>query len=67
MFADDRSYYEHRVQVEIQRAEEAATREAMSVHYQLAEAYRSKLGLTNVAKPDGPDRSVTVDSLLRVH
>lgn len=45
MFEDDISYYQHRAEVEIERAKEAAVPEAVAVHYQLAEAYRNKVAL----------------------
>lgn len=51
MFSDDCSYYQHRISIESERAKEAKTLEAVLVHLQLAEAYRSKLKLIQSAKP----------------
>ena len=43
MFEDDKSYYQHRAEVEIERAQQATLPQAVRAHYQLAEAYFSKL------------------------
>jgi hypothetical protein len=43
MFEDDRSYYQHRAEVEIERAQLATVPNVVQAHYQLAEAYFSKL------------------------
>ena len=46
MFEDDRAYYQHRAEVELQCAQKATVPEAVKVHYQLAEAYLGKCGST---------------------
>ena len=43
MFEDDRSYYQHRAEVEIECAQRATVPEAVRVHYLLAEAYLDKV------------------------
>ena len=43
MSQDDRSYFQHRAQIEIERAETATTPRVAHVHHQLAEAYRDRL------------------------
>jgi hypothetical protein len=43
MFEDDRSYYQHRAEVEIERAQLATVPSVVQAHYQLAEAYFGKL------------------------
>jgi hypothetical protein len=43
VFKDDRSYYQHRAEVEIERAQSATEPSVVHAHYQLAEAYLDKL------------------------
>jgi hypothetical protein len=43
MFEDDRSYYQRRAEVEIERAQLATVPSVVQAHYKLAEAYFSKL------------------------
>jgi hypothetical protein len=43
MLEDDRSYYQHRAEVETERAEQASLPCAVEAHYKLAEAYLDKL------------------------
>jgi hypothetical protein len=50
MFEDDRSYYQHRAEVEIERAQQATQPCAVKAHYQLAEAYLDKLASIEVPK-----------------
>lgn len=50
MFDDDRSYYQHRAEVEIERAQGATRPEVVRVHYQLAEAYLDRLASVEPVK-----------------
>lgn len=43
MFKDDRSYYQHRAEVEIRQAQSAIAPSVIRAHQQLAQAYRGKL------------------------
>jgi len=43
MVEDDRSYYQHRAEVEVERAQAAKLPNVVKVHYQLAEAYLEKI------------------------
>jgi hypothetical protein len=43
MFEDDRSYYQRRAEVEIERAQLATVPSVVQAHYKLAEAYFGKL------------------------
>jgi hypothetical protein len=43
MFEDDRSYYQHRAEVEVERAQAATLPAVVQVHYRLSEAYLAKL------------------------
>lgn len=43
MFADDMSYYQHRAEVELERAQTARVPEVAQVHRRFADAYLSKL------------------------
>jgi hypothetical protein len=43
MFEADRSYYQHRAEVELERAQQATLPEVVHAHYRLAEAYLEKL------------------------
>ena len=43
MFENDRSYYQHRADIEIERAQSATVPSVVQAHYQLAEAYLGKL------------------------
>lgn len=43
MFDDDRSYYQHRAEAEIERAERATEPCAVKAHYELAEAYLARV------------------------
>jgi hypothetical protein len=50
MFEDDRSYYQHRAEVEIERAQLATVPSVVQAHYQLAEAYLGKLASDEFVK-----------------
>lgn len=52
MFEDDRSYFQHRAEVEIERAQQAELPRAVAVHYQLAEAYLAKLAAFTPVEAD---------------
>ena len=43
MFEDDKSYYQHRAEVELEIAQKATAPEAVKAHHLLAEAYLEKL------------------------
>jgi len=43
MLKDDRSYYQHRAEVELECAQKATTPEVVRAHHQLAEAYLERL------------------------
>ena len=43
MFDDDRTYYQHRAEAEIQRAQRATEPCAVKAHYELAEAYLERV------------------------
>ena len=43
MFKDDRSYYQHRAEVELAIAQKATAPEVVRAHHLLAEAYLEKL------------------------
>jgi len=43
MFEDDRSYYQHRAEVEIELAQQARVPEVVRVHHEMAEAYLGRL------------------------
>ncbi|MDQ0840020.1 hypothetical protein [Sphingomonas faeni] len=43
MLESDRSYYQHRAEVEVERAQTAMLPNVVQVHYQLAEAYLGKI------------------------
>lgn len=43
MFEDDRSYYQHRAEVEFQRAQTGTMPCVVQGHYRLAQAYLAKL------------------------
>jgi hypothetical protein len=43
MFEDDRSYYQHRAEVELECAQKATVPEVARAHHQLAEAYLERL------------------------
>jgi hypothetical protein len=43
MFADDRSYFPYRAEIEVERAQEATAPGAVQAHYELAEAYLARL------------------------
>lgn len=43
MFEDDRSYYQHRAEVELEIAQKATAPEVVRAHHLLAEAYLEKL------------------------
>ncbi len=43
MFEDDRSYYQHRAEVELESAQKATVPEVVRAHHLLAEAYLGKL------------------------
>ena len=49
MFRDDRSYLQYRAEVETERAQQATVPQVVRAHYQLAEAYLSKLAATGAA------------------
>ena len=46
---DDRSYFQHRAEVEIERARTAKEPAAAAAHHQLAQAYLSKIAANNPA------------------
>ena len=46
MIEDDRTYFQHRAEVETERAEEATVPEVDRAHFQLAEAYLGKLAVS---------------------
>ncbi|WP_425228870.1 hypothetical protein [Sphingomonas sp.] len=50
MFEDDRSYYQHRAEVEIERAQSATVPSVVQAHYQLAEAYLGKIAANEPVK-----------------
>jgi hypothetical protein len=52
MFEDDRSYYQHRAEIEVERAQTATLPSVVQVHYQLAEAYLGKLATNEPVKAD---------------
>jgi hypothetical protein len=52
MFEDDRSYYEHRAEVELARAQESTLHSVVRIHYQLAEAYLDKIASTEPVQSD---------------
>jgi len=43
MFEDDKVYYQHRAQVELEIAQKATVPEVVKAHHVLAEAYLEKL------------------------
>ena len=43
MFEDDRIYYQHRAEVELEIAQKATAPEVVKAHHLLAEAYLEKL------------------------
>lgn len=43
MFDDEKFYFQHRAEIEVERAQQATLPSVVSVHYQLAEAYLNKL------------------------
>lgn len=43
MLEDDRLYFQHRAEVEIERAQAATRADVVKAHYQLAEAYLDKI------------------------
>jgi hypothetical protein len=47
---DDRSYFQHRAEVEVERAQAAILPSVVRAHYQLAEAYLGKLGTDKPVK-----------------
>ena len=49
MFEDDRSYYQHRAEVEIERAKQAVEPCAAKAYYELAEACLDKLSSIETA------------------
>jgi hypothetical protein len=52
MFEDDRSYYQHRAEAELDRAQESTLNSVMRVHYELAEAYLEKIALIEPVQLD---------------
>jgi hypothetical protein len=50
MFEDDRSYYQHRAAVEVERARMATIPHVQQAHYKLAAAYRSRLASDELGK-----------------
>lgn len=52
MFEDDRSYYQRRAQVELERAQESTLHSVVRVHYQLAEAYLDKIASIKPVRAD---------------
>jgi hypothetical protein len=49
---DDRFYYQHRAEIEIERAQLATVPNVVQAHYQLAEAYLSKLATDEPVKAE---------------
>jgi hypothetical protein len=49
MFDDDLSYYQHRAEIETERAEAATLPKVVQAHYRLAEAYLSKVAAAESA------------------
>lgn len=45
MLEDDRSYFQHRAESELERAQQATEPSVVKAHYLLAEGYLSKLDL----------------------
>jgi hypothetical protein len=50
MFDDDRSYYQHRAEVEVERAQLATVPSVVRAHYLLAEAYLGKIAADETVK-----------------
>jgi hypothetical protein len=48
MLQDERSYYQYRAEVELERAQAATVPVAVRAHYQLAEAYLAKVSAEHV-------------------
>jgi hypothetical protein len=49
---DDRSYFQHRAEVEVERAQAAILPSVVQAHYQLAEAYLGKLAADKPGKAE---------------
>jgi hypothetical protein len=52
MLEDDRSYFQHRAEVEVERAQAAILPSVVQAHYQLAEAYLNKLATGEPVKAE---------------
>jgi len=52
MLKDDRSYYQRRAEVEVERARLATVPHVQQAHHTLAEAYRSKLASEDLGKAE---------------
>jgi hypothetical protein len=52
MSKDDRSYYQHRAAVEVERARMATVPHVQQVHSRLAAAYRSRLASDELGKAE---------------
>lgn len=52
MLEDDRFYYQHRAEVEVERAQTATLPNVVQVHYQLAEAYLEKIASAATVKAE---------------
>jgi len=50
MFDDDRSYYQHRAEIELEIAQRATAPEVVRAHHLLAEAYLEKLASAEPAR-----------------
>lgn len=48
MFEDDRAYYQHRAEVETERAQTATLPKVVQAHYLLAEAYLNKVYVSSL-------------------
>ena len=53
MVEDDRSYYQHRAEIEVERAQRATVPSVVQAHYRLAEAYFDKLAAGEPVEPVG--------------
>ena len=51
MAADDQTYFNQRAEKELEQAQQASDPAAAFVHYQLAQAYRSKLSSNPARAP----------------
>lgn len=54
MFEDDKSYYQHRAEVELEIAQKAAAPEVVRAHHLLAKAYLDKVAAATPAQAKAP-------------